>query len=509
MKIFHSQASGLHAGLALGCLILGCMFWTPTLLASEAKTDTETEIATEAQELGVQEVIALALIHNPAYQAELARRDEVAGAVVETSADAWPQVDLVASWNRTRNPSLLNSRDFEDLISQFPDFEPGEQELWGLAVEVSQPLYSGGKVQAAVDLARLVVDITDAQVASARLDLALGAAETFYRALKARRALDRLESQRVAREGALKVVNDRFELGEATRLEKLRAEAALAEVAPTLAEARGELRVQESILRSLLGFGPNDPLLLTETSSPDTEASSETPEGLPKDNKDTKDNIVAWLSLAAENRPELVDLDLQLEALDRQKVVTEAEGRPQLDLSGSYGRQVRLLDDLEENLFADWRVTVGMKWNLFDGGRIKGQVAQLESRRDQLRFQREEQVRRIALDIRRSLAGSQTARERLAAARPAAAAAREAARVAAETYQLGVGLQADLLDAQDLAIEQELMADDAYYDSLTESARLLRAVGLSALDVDDLFHVDLHSLKDLKSDPLPDTEDLQ
>ena len=32
----------------------------------------------------------------------------------------------------------------------FPDFEPGEQELWDVGVEATQTLYSGGKVRAGV-----------------------------------------------------------------------------------------------------------------------------------------------------------------------------------------------------------------------------------------------------------------------------------------------------------------------------------------------------------------------
>ncbi len=63
----------------------------------------------------------------------------------------------MTAWSRSRDPSLLNSRDFEDIVDLFPDFEPGEQELWDLAVEVSQPLYTSGKVRAAVDLAEWTV----------------------------------------------------------------------------------------------------------------------------------------------------------------------------------------------------------------------------------------------------------------------------------------------------------------------------------------------------------------
>ena len=422
-------------------------------------------------------VIERALDHNAAFQAELARRDEVAGGVTEVGADAWPQVELVGSWNRSRNPSLLNSPDFEDIIEQFPDFEPGEQELWTLAVEVEQPIYTGGKVRAAIELAELVVDVTEAQIQIARLDLALAAAEAYFGALRAQEALGSLETQRLAREEALKVVQDRYDLGEATELERLRATAAVAQVAPAVARVEGDARSLESRLRALLGLPTDHGLRLTE---PGADHEPVPAPALPD-----------LLALAQQYRPELKDLELQTESLQRQGIVTRADGRPQLELKGAYGRQVRLLDDLEDSLFADWRVSLGVSWKLFDGGRRKGKLAQLESRRQQLDWQRRELLRSITYEIERSAADYTTALERRRAARTAAEATREAARVAAESYRLGVALQADLLDAQDQVIQQELEAVDAFFDSLIQLARLHRAVGL--VPTTDLDLSSLHS----------------
>ncbi|MEO1084992.1 MAG: TolC family protein, partial [Acidobacteriota bacterium] len=165
------------------------------LAASVAVAEPEPG-ALEAFDL--ERVISMAIEHNAAFRAEQARRAEVEGAVVETAADAWPQIEVVSGWNRSRNPSLLNSPDFDDILGQFPDFEPGEQELWNLGVTVEQPIWSGGKVRAALDLAKLVVDVTDAQIDTARLDLALEAATLYYEWLRAERAIETLEAQRLA-----------------------------------------------------------------------------------------------------------------------------------------------------------------------------------------------------------------------------------------------------------------------------------------------------------------------
>lgn len=425
----------------------------PLALAARAET-VKLDLAT---------VVDMALTRNAGLQAEEERRAEVAGGVDEVGADAWPQVDVIANWNRSRSPSLLNSPDFEDFIDQFPDFTPGEQELYTVGVEVSQPIYTGGKVRAALDLAKLVVDITDSQIDSVRLDTALSATEAWYRLQAAEASLRTVTAQQDARRESLQVVQDRFDLGEATRLELLRAEASLAEVAPTAAEAEGLVVVEAARLRTLLGL-EHDVAIRTAQTSPPAE-----PEYVP-----TTDELI---DAALESRPELKDLRLQGDALKRQRTVTAAEAKPQVEFNGLYGRQVRLPENLDDNLFQNWSVSFSMTWNVFDGGRVAGQVAQIDSQAMQLQWRREELRRQVVAEIEQSRAALHTALETERASAASAAAASEAARVAAETYRQGVALQADLLDAQDRQIAAELSATRATLDRQVQWARLKRAVG--------------------------------
>ena len=406
-------------------------------------------------------IVELALHQNPALRAEATRRSEVAGGVAEVVADAWPQLDLVGSWGRSRNPALLNSPDFDEIVGQFPEFEPGEQELWDFGLELTQTLYSGGKVRAAVDLAKLVVDMTEAQIGTAELATALSAAESYFRLLQAQGELETIEIQRRSRRRSLEVVEGRLELGAATRLELLRARSALAAVEPSVTQIRGRVDVEKSRLRVALGLDAG-------TSIDVAPAEVELPEAPAFDD---------LLKVAHEHRPELTDLQLQTEALGRQELVTAADGRPQVELTGAYGRQVRLVDDFSDALFDNWRVSLGVTWSLFDGGRRKGQLAQLESRRQQLAFQLEDLENQVAREIEEALVAYRTARDRQRAADAAVQAAREARRVALESYRQGAAIQADLLDAQDEEVQAEFVLIDAFYEAWIQAARLLRAVG--------------------------------
>lgn len=444
--------------------------------------------------------VSLALRHNPALQAVEAQRDEVAAGVVEVRADAFPQVAATSSYSLSRNPSFLNSPDFEDLLDQFPggDFEPSEQRLYSAGVEVSQPIYTFGKIGAAVDLARLLVDAVEAQVGAARHDTALAAAEAYYEVLRERESLAVGLVQRRVRREALEVVRARYELGEATRLELLRAQSAVAEVIPTIAEQAGDLAVARSRLRNVLGLAPGTGLVVTggvEVDLPalgrlpgagseerveewpdepvqDAAAAPRRVESLPP----VPDLTALWRAARAA-RPEIADLELQREALAKRQTVTRAEGRPQVELDGFFGRQARLYENLGETLYDDYSLALGVRWEFFDGGRRRGRIAQLESQRQQLGHQLRDLLDGIRLELEESLAAYRTERERWLAAETAATAAREASRVARTSYREGVALQTDWLDAQRQETEAEILAVEAYYDARREAARLARAVG--------------------------------
>lgn len=441
--------------------------------------------------------VELALRRNPSLAAVEERRGELAAGVREAKADAFPQLTATASYSRSRNPSFLNSPDFEDILAQFPsgDFVPSEQRLYSTALELSQPLYTFGKIGSAIELARVLVDAVEAQIGAARLDTALDAAEAYYEVLSAREELVVGLAQRRARREALEVVRARYEIGEATRLELLRAQSALAEVTPDIAGRAGDLSVARSRLRKVLGLEAGVALRVeggVDVTLPRM-GSGEGEEGAAADGpaepppaaagpRHTADlppvpELAELSSAARAHRPEIADLELQRQALRKQQEVARAEGLPQVDLVGSYGRQARLYENLGDPLFVDYSVALGVRWEFFDGGRRKGQIARLESQRQQLAYQLDDLLGRIRLDLEESLAAYRTALERWRSAETAAAAAREASRVARESYREGVALQTDWLDAQRQETEAEILAVETYYDARTEAVRLARAVG--------------------------------
>jgi len=409
-------------------------------------------------------VIQLALERNPTLKSVEQQQEEANAAIREAWADVYPQLELNAGWNQNRNPSLLNSPDFDDIIEQFPDFSPSVTELYNWSIGLTQPLYQAGKIGAGIQLAKLVAQITEALIHTAQLDAGLFASEAYFRVLEAREGLVTIEIQQEARQASLEVVQARYDLGEATELELLQAKAALVELTPIVDSARGAVRVALINLRAVLNLPEKQVIEVDEFEEP-----------LP-----AKPTYEGALAHALENRPEFTDLELRVEALDKQKKITRADGYPQFDLAGAYGTTSRETGNLTDSEFADWFIAIGLRWSFYDGGRRKAQVRQFESQQTQLEYQITALLNSVRREVESALTDYETALSRLEAAEISAQVAREANRVAQENYAEGVALQADLLNAQEREISAEVVRVQSYYGARISAARLARAVGVQA-----------------------------
>lgn len=415
----------------------------------------------------LQQVVDEALRSNPTYLASQEQVTEVEFGIREAKAAAYPQIAINTDWEQSRTPSLLNSPDFEDFVDQFPDgFQPRVQELYTTAVDVSQLLYSWGKVGAGIDAAEQALNGVRAVTQVTRLQVARQAAHAYFDSLAAQARLETVARQRQAREEALAVVEARYQIAEATELERLRAQSALAQVGPEVARAEGQVRAAAANLRAVMGWTGELPLLQAAT--------EQSPPPIPSDE--------VLVGRALVQRPIFRQIDADLEFLRLRGVIVLADGKPQIDLTGTAGRQVAETDNFSDDLYDDWRIGLGLNWSLYDGGRRDSEVARFESQRRRRRLDRLAAALEVQGEVESAAAVYRASLEAVEAARLAADAAAEAARVAQESYTEGVALQVDLLDAQQTEQEAELVKIEALHSTWKAWADLARAIGVLPTD---------------------------
>ena len=402
-------------------------FAPPTLQAQVLTPPIQASTPGAALELDLPGALARARHENPMLRAAQARVEERRGLITSTRADALPQLTLVGDFTRVRDVSLLNSS-FAGSAATFgltPDSLVGTQSIYTTQANLTQPLFYWGKLGTAIDIARMGEKEAAYSYTTSELEVLHGVAKAYLAVLGAQAEQEVIESRRRTAEQFVSDVKARLEAQTATELDRLRAESELLAVIPASLQAEANVKRAMEVLNGQLGLDPRTPLLLATLGLPEVTAKP-----------------------AGAERSELAQLKQQ-EAMYRanEKVIT-SDLRPKIDLNASYGYQTDRTDSLFKEPYDTWKVSVTMRFPIFDGLRSSGKRAQNAA---QL-----EQVKQTRLDRERSVAIEQSTADRelekAVALNEAAArahdAALEALRVSRDSFDQGLITSLDLLQTE-------------------------------------------------------------
>lgn len=317
-----------------------------------------------AAAISLPEAIALAQHDNPGLTQSAAQADAADARLAQARAGRLPSLTL--SGEAARGTTDLGG---------FFGFGRRDVSPRAAALELRQPLFTGGSVSAGIDRARGAREAALAQVGGAKALLAADAAEAYVAVLSAREVEALNEAQvgqmgEIAHQGGL-----RFKGGETARTELDQAQARLAEARAGLARAKGDVARSRARFVSIVGVEPDglDPL----------PAPPATPVSLNE-----------AMATALRTSPALLSAQAQARAADAGVRYAQAERFPSLALTATASSS-------RDQFFPGYRadgVTLGVqgRWTLFAGGLIAGRVdearagargakAGLESARAQVR----------------------------------------------------------------------------------------------------------------------------
>ena len=176
---------------------------------------------------------------------------------------------------------------------------------------------------------------------------------------------------------------------------------------------------------------------------------------------------------ALEQRSELASLTQQIQALHRQAKGIRAETGPQLALNGGY--------DYQENQFlvheGVWSATLGLQWNVFDGGIVRHQAGATTRQAIALQQQREDLASEIKLEVRQAWLDVQETRKRTVVTENAIAQSEENLTVNRDRYENGLSTNTEVLDAETLRTRSQNNHSNAVYDAVMAVLKLKRATG--------------------------------
>lgn len=408
--------------------------------------------------LSLRDAVEVALRQNSAVQRSEASLAASYGVVVQTRAIQYPTV------RATGFHSLTDANAIEQVAGGF--FRAPDQ-AWQLRVQLTQSIYEGGRIDSAKRAADLTRDQALLQHQAVLADVVLAVRVNYDDALLAAQQIVVQEASLELLKKELQDNQRRFEAGTVPRFNVLRAEVELANACPRLIRARNALRVAKNNLANLLGYDvprtvvDDIPLTLSGQLNADP-----TPIELP-----------VALARALEQRTELAALRKAERLRDEAIRTAEAERRPSAQVyAGLSSRSSRFSQHLTRD-FSGWDIGWQASWNIFDGGLVKGRVAEATALRVRAVEDTEDMGRRIEVDVRTAYSNFIEAREVLESQKKVQEQAEEALRLATARAEAGTGTQLDVLNAQTALTEARTTQVQALRDFSVARARLERAMG--------------------------------
>jgi HAE1 family hydrophobic/amphiphilic exporter-1 len=395
-------------------------------------TCTTLAAGAHADPLSRAEAVARALAINPDVRKSYEDLAILDGQADEALADALPELTLVGSGVRYRDPSLLNSSSFDAFPPELRDsLTPIPTSVYEGGAQLKQTIFNF-KLGKAIRAARMARALGQEELERTRQAVALLAVRVYNEYLL---SLERVGVARKAvrqKEEHLAMARNRRSAGVATELDELRSAVDLENTRAVLLRLQGEAELARGHLNAAMVRPIDAPI-------EPTDALRYVPLEI------TLDEAVrrAW-----NDRPEARAIALN-ESIHTELIgVAQADARPHLDFYGSYGWSVRKPDNFFESNFTKWTAGLTLTIPVFDGFRTRGRVAQARAERNKVSQDRVQLENRIRLEAKEGVDRLTVAKSVLDVAELTVSQAQRALEMTQANYQHGAATTLDVLDAQ-------------------------------------------------------------
>ncbi len=434
------------------------------LLAAPAPGQQDPPILT------LERAVEIALNGNREIRAAQARLGAAEAGLDEARSFRLPRLTLDGAVQRTDHPVLV----FSNLLSQSSfgaeNFalealnEPDALNNWQARLKLSQPLWTGGRIRGGIDAAVLARDAAASEREAARQQVVHQVIESYTAAVLARGELEVTRESLETARAHVALVGDLHRAGLVVASDLLQAEVRESEVRELTIRAESAAAVSLAALNLALGRDLDTPVRL--------------PAELARDDGDAEagdgGELARLVARAWRRRPDLDAARDHQAASERQTRIARAARRPRVGLDASVEANA------EDFFGADgdhWAVTVGLSYNLFDGGAARARVTRAAYRATEAAEQAELLAQAISLEVRRAAFELRAARQRLTQAEKGVDLAERSLEIVADRYREGLTLLTELLDAETALTRSRLRRIAATRDLLLARATLDLATG--------------------------------
>jgi outer membrane protein TolC len=413
-----------------------------------------------AEPLTIEDAIARGLQASHRLEEAAARGDAARAVVDQRRAAALPVVQVQAGYTRTNHVDEFGvPAQGGPLRVIYPDLPDNYRSR----LDLQWPLYNGGRLQAVERAARGEAAAAASELDAARSDLRLEITRTYWALVTAVESV-RVVDQAVERIRAhLGDVRSQFDAGLIPPNDVLTVEAQESRQRLLAVQARVTRDTLEAELARLIG-APATAITPVSMLTPPTEEP-----GAPD----------AAIAAARESRHDRRALADRVRAAADREAAVRAGRRPTIGVAAGldYANPNPRIFPREDRWRTAWDASVNINWPVFDGGRVRAEVAEASAAARAVQARLDEFDALLEVEVRQRLAELAASRTAIAAAADGVGAAAEARRVAGERFAAGVATSTDVLDTQVALLQAELDRAQALANARVAEARFVRAVG--------------------------------
>ena len=394
--------------------------------------------------------------------AELGARVEAAKAVEDQrKAAEMPQLALLAGYSRTNHVQEFGvPNPGGGLRVIYPDVPDN----YRTRVDFQWPIYTAGRTTALVKAAAAEADAVAQDRDAARGDLKLEITRAYWSVITATAAVDVVRQALSRIDAHLTDVKNQLGVGLIPPSDVLSVEAQQARQQMLAIEAENMVDTASTDFRRLVGLPPETPFALADVMQP--------PPAPPKE-------VAALVDAARSNRAERRALEIRIGGAGERVSAATAGRKPMVMSVGGYD-----MASPNPRIFPrqavwkpSWDLGVNVNWPLFDGGRVRAEVAEADANRRAISERLQEFDTTVDAEVRQRVTDLVSAEATIAASEVGVRSAAEARRVLAERFAAGVATNTDVLDAQVALLQAELDRTRAIANAQLAAARLERALG--------------------------------
>lgn len=343
----------------------------------------------------------------------------------------------------------------EDGVTEIP---MGNRNNYFANINVTQPIWVGGKVGAALEGAKLFKGFMGHNVEHIKRRIIYITKLSYYGALLSNAYVDIFESALSQAEKHFAQVRDMYGEGMASRFDMLRAEVAVSNARPAFLQAKNGHQMDLVRLKKILGIDLDEELSLSdELVYIPFEITEE--EGV--------------LS-AMQNREDLKALELEINMNEILIRINKADYYPSLFFNAEYN--MTRDRSASSNIYGEASAGFLLRWS-FDFG-TKGRIRQSDVRMRQSIHKRAQILEDIKYEVKEAFIGLQEAESIILSQEKVIEMAQEALQIAEVRYQSGTGTHLEVTDAQFSLNQAKTNYIHAMFDFIIARATVEKVIGI-------------------------------